>query len=139
MTFIWFGRSPGIAVTPLVICSEASEFQTWQHITYTKGTRPNWRCFLSQLGTDTSSPLMLFRGEFLLYRLSGFQQRLLCKLSESEITACQVPLKNEILSTRQTSSGNFAQPARSVKHSSLHAEDSRCILFTFQFGWSFFF
>ena len=125
MTFISFGRSPGITVNPPVICSETSEFQTGKCISFTEETLPNWRCFLSQLGIDMVSPLMLFQGECLLYELSGFQHRLLCKLSVSKISACQVPLKNEILPTRLTSSGNFVRPAREVKHSSLHAEDSR--------------
>lgn len=81
-------------------------------ISFTEETLPNWRCFLSQLGIDMVSPLMLFQGECLLYWLSGFQQRLLCKLSVSEISACQVPLKKETLSAKVTSSGNFVRPAR---------------------------
>lgn len=38
-------------------------------------------------------PFDVIQGECLLYSLSGFQHRLLCKLSVSEISACQVPLK----------------------------------------------
>lgn len=114
-TFMSSGRSPGITVNPLAVCSASPEFQNWKCVSFT----PQLEVCPGRL-----SPLVLFWGECLQQYPLLFQHRLLSRLPASKISACQVPLINEMFSAQPSSSGEPGQPARGAEHSSPHTEDS---------------